>query len=236
MWGFSPYLSEIGASLVFMAGCSTLPPPNPPPSSSLPTDFSPDSPVGELWSDIQTELHRENKDLSGIEASIDRGYDEYALVIATPNIVNKSGILEPQEVLRFAYSDQRFYSTIRRHHFPLPFASDESDSLSKGYRADLDRIIVQAKEGMPSNLAIGSDSYRLELGQRIYLGLRKITDTFKDNCPLELDAWAAYDKKCGACSEKSSILYEAYERAKIGPVFLAQHQFRLPISQTVDLV
>ncbi len=205
---------------------------------TLPTNFSADSPIGRMWSELLAQARREGRDPAVLEQEADRGFDAFLPIFERQNHLNTRGTIEAGEVVEYAYSQPVFFRLLQKYGFPAPYEMDDQDSRTTPARRAVGDIVRKRKDELAKipGMVPSSDAYRREFAKRIYEDLIPIISAWNKDCPVEEPAWKAYNDKCGACGEMGTLLYYAYSVAGLKPIFLGMNRGSSVASEMTVLV
>lgn len=203
-----------------------------------PTNFYPGSDVGRMWSDLLAQAKNMGRDIDALEQEVDCGFEAGLPVFGPPSRQNIKGTIEAEEVLEYAYSHSEFILLPQRYGFPAPAEMyDQDPNTEPARRAVAD--IVSRRQGELANvpgLDKFSDRYRRELARRIYDDMLVLTSKWESPCEKAEPAWKAFNDKCGVCSERSSILYYAYQLAGLKPIVIGTSRTTTNVSDMAMFV
>jgi len=195
---------------MFLMGCSPVKEPlvSPPalPQPSFKIDIPSYSLTSRLWEDIKQKWAVDKKGtVEELMREVDRGYKVY-LYESLYQERNRPNVIEPQEVLDFAYGREDYYPLLAKHGFPVPFAMDDfNDSTSEDehWKTLVSNEVASIKQQYESSKEAAlkdSDPYKIELARRIHLYLQGFVKARKSDCASEMVDWKALQNTCGATS------------------------------------
>lgn len=185
------------------------------------TTFPIDSRSGRLWEDVKKHAIAKGISAEKLEQWVDRDYVEDPFYV--PARIHDPKKISAGEVLEFAYRFWEYYPYLHKHGFPVPFVMDDFDPATeadKKFREEIAGAIRKFKQETEDVYSkVDSDDYRLALAGKIFEWVRQIVKEWDGNRLREHPLWVAYQKKEGECTEKSSLLFYAYQKAGLAPSF-----------------
>jgi tetratricopeptide (TPR) repeat protein len=190
--------------------------------------FGNNAKIRSIWQHIVEDTIRNGGSLEALEKEVDNGYVSGTFPGALRRF-NKKYVIEAPEVLEYAYSKTRYYRVLAKHGYPVPFAMDDFDDKTKTdekWRKNISAKVDETKKKIfqEGRFKEDTDDYKRELGRRIFQFLRQIYKPNND-CPVQATDWEAMENNCGLCTEKSAIIYFAFNYAGLSPSFLVANTF-----------
>lgn len=185
------------------------------------TEFTYNSPVGEIYQAVQAHCLAQGKSAEVCDAELHTGYVDNVTLL--PLRTHLTDTQTAGEVLERAYQFEDVWPILAKHHFPIPFADTDFDpttSADAEYAATLRGVADAAVAAAVANgLPPESDEFCRSVGKALFdWGGNNLT--FFDDCPEESPGWLAWKNRCGLCTEHTYIMYRLAQQARLDPVFL----------------